>query len=80
MGPGETSRALPLGKKTHQTSAGEPAHSFANLLAHLGTRTRNTVQIASATELLTLLQKSETSTNPYFVLFRPGSKRGNKSG
>jgi len=46
--PAEPSPSAQEKKKTHQTSSGEPAHSFATLLAHLGTRTRNTVQITAA--------------------------------
>ena len=48
-------------KKTHQTSSGEPAHSFATLLAHLGTQTRNTVEIAAAAEPTTFQQLTEPS-------------------
>jgi transposase len=48
--PAEPSPSAQEKKKTHQTRSGEPAHSFASLLAHLGTRTRNTVQIASAAD------------------------------
>jgi hypothetical protein len=39
--------------------AGKPAPRFANLLAHLGTRTRNTVQIASASEPTTFQLQGE---------------------
>lgn len=49
-------------KKTHQTSSGQPAHSFASLLTHLGTRTRNTVQIAAAAEVATFQQLTEPDT------------------
>ena len=45
-----------------QTSSGEPAHSFASLLAHLGTRTRNTVQITAAAEPTTFQQLTEPDT------------------
>jgi transposase len=34
-------------KATHQTSGGLPVHSFRTLLAHLGTRSRETYQVAS---------------------------------
>jgi transposase len=57
--PAEPSPSAQEKKKTHQTSSGEPAHSFASLLAHLGTRTRNTVQIASAAEPTTFQQLTE---------------------
>jgi hypothetical protein len=46
----EPSPAAQAKKKTHPTSSGEAAHSFASLLAHLGTRTRNIVQITSGAE------------------------------
>jgi len=49
VNPAEPSASAKEKKKTHRTSSGEPAHSFHSLLAHLGTRTRNTVQIAPAT-------------------------------
>jgi transposase len=48
--PAEPSPSAQAKKKTHQTSSGEAAHNFASLLAHLGTRTRNTVQITSGAE------------------------------
>jgi transposase len=57
--PAEPSPSARQKKKTHQTSSGEPAHSFASLLAHLGTRTRNTVQIVSAAEPTTFQQLAE---------------------
>jgi transposase len=34
-------------KTTHQTTGGMPVHSFRTLLAHLGTRSRETYQVAS---------------------------------
>jgi len=46
-------------KKTHQTAAGEPAHSFASLLAHLGTRSRNTIQVLSDPDGATFQQLTE---------------------
>jgi transposase len=48
--PAQPSASAQQKKKTHRTSSGETAHSFASLLAHLGTRTRNTVQITAAAE------------------------------
>jgi transposase len=57
--PAEPSASAQQKKKTHQTASGEPAHSFASLLAHLGTRTRNTVQIVSAAEPTTFQQLAE---------------------
>jgi transposase len=46
--PAQPSASAQAKKKTHQTSVGEPTHSLASLLAHLGTQTRNTVQIGEA--------------------------------
>jgi transposase len=46
-------------KKTHQTSSGELVHSFATLLAHLGTQTRNTVAIGAAAAATTFEQLAE---------------------
>jgi transposase len=46
-------------KKTHQTSSGEPAHSFATLLAHLGTRSRNTIRVVSDPDGATFQQLTE---------------------
>jgi transposase len=57
--PAQPSPSAQEKKKKHQTSAGEPVHSFASLLAHLGTRTRNTVQITTAVEPTTFQQLSE---------------------
>jgi hypothetical protein len=57
--PAEPSTSAQEKKKTHQTSSGQPAHSFASLLAHLGTRTRNTVQIGAAADSATFQQLTE---------------------
>lgn len=57
--PAKPSAGAQKKKKTHRTSSGEPAHSFATLLAHLGTRTRNTVQVACADEPITFQQLTE---------------------
>jgi transposase len=57
--PAEPSAAAQEKKKTHQTAFGERAHSFASLLTHLGTRTRNTVQIAAAADATTFQQLTE---------------------
>jgi transposase len=46
-------------KKTHQTAAGHPAHSFASLLAHLGTRSRNTVRLGGDADAATFQQLTE---------------------
>ena len=57
--PAKPSPSAQKKKKTHRTTSGEPAHSFASLLAHLGTRTRNTVQISAAAEPTTFQQLAE---------------------
>lgn len=64
--PAEPSASAQEKKKTHRTRSGGPAHSFASLLTHLGTRTRNTVQIApvagSSDEPATFQQLTEPDT------------------
>jgi transposase len=45
--PAEASESAKAKKKTQKTAEGMPVHSFATLLAHLATRTRNTHQIVS---------------------------------
>jgi transposase len=45
--PATASQSAKAKKKTQKTSAGETVHSFATLLAHLGSRCRNTHQIIS---------------------------------
>lgn len=60
--PAEPSPSAQKKKKTHQTASGATAHSFASLLAHLGTRTRNTVQITLAAEPTTFQQLTESDT------------------
>jgi transposase len=60
--PAEPSPAAQEKKKTHQTPNGETAHSFASLLTHLGTQTRNTVQITFAAEPATFQQLAEPDT------------------
>lgn len=57
--PAEPSASAQAKKKTHQTSSGEPAHSFATLVAHLGTQTRNTVAIGGGAEATTFEQLAE---------------------
>jgi transposase len=57
--PARPSASAQEKKKTHQTSAGEPAHSFATLLAHLGTRSRQTIQVASDPDGATFQQLTE---------------------
>jgi len=55
----EPSPSVQEKKKTHQTSSGETVHSFASLLTHLGTRTRNTVQVTVEGEPTTFQQLTE---------------------
>ncbi len=45
--PAAASASAKAKKKTQQTANGLPVHSFATLLAHLGTRCRNTHQLVS---------------------------------
>jgi transposase len=45
--PAEPSESAKAKKKTKQTASGMPAHSFATLLAHLATRSRNTHQLVA---------------------------------
>ena len=45
--PAEASESAKAKKKTQKTADGMPVHSFATLLAHLATRSRNTHQIVS---------------------------------
>lgn len=45
--PAEASRSAKDKKKNQQTADGMPVHSFATLLAHLATRSRNTHQLVS---------------------------------
>ena len=44
--PARASESARLKKKTHLTASGLPAHSFRTLMAHLGTRCRNTCVVA----------------------------------
>jgi transposase len=57
--PARPSASAQAKKKTHQSGAGHPAHSFATLLSHLGTRCRNTVQIGAAADGWTFQQLTE---------------------
>jgi hypothetical protein len=43
----------------HQTSGGLPVHSFRTLLAHLGTRNRETYQVASDPSGATFMRLTE---------------------
>jgi hypothetical protein len=47
VAPAKPSDSVRRKKTTHQTAGGLPVHSFRTLLAHLGTRSRETYQVAS---------------------------------
>ena len=47
VAPAKPSDAARRKKTTHQTAGGLPVHSFRTLLAHLGTRCRETYQVVS---------------------------------
>lgn len=57
--PAEASESVKAKKKTKQTANGMPVHSFATLLAHLGTRSRNTHQLVSDPTGTTFQQLTE---------------------
>jgi transposase len=57
--PAQASESAQAKKKTQKTAAGMPVHSFATLLAHLGTRSRNTHQIVSDPTGSTFQQTTE---------------------
>jgi transposase len=57
--PAQSSESVKEKKRTHQTASGWPVHSFSSLLAHLGTRVRNTHQIVSDASGATFQQLTE---------------------
>jgi len=57
--PAEASESAQAKKKIHQTAAGFVAHDYRSLLAHLGTRSRGTYQVAAAGSNATFQQLSE---------------------
>ena len=57
--PAEASKSAKAKKKTQKTAEGAPLHSFATLLAHLATRSRNTHQIVSDPTGATFQQTTE---------------------
>ncbi len=59
VAPARASESARLKKKTHVTSGGLPVQSFRTLLAHLGTRCRNTCVVASAPNQTTFHQLTE---------------------
>ena len=57
--PGEPSASVRRKKSTRQTATGLPVHSFRTLLAHLGSRKRETYQVVSDPSGTALEQLSE---------------------
>src|SRR5512143_268337 len=59
VAPAHASESARLKKKTHLTTGGLPVQSFRTLLAHLGTRCRNTCMVTADPERTTFLQVTE---------------------
>jgi transposase len=59
VAPARASESARLKKKTHVTSGGLPVQSFRTLLAHLGTRCRNTCVVSADPEPTTFRQVTE---------------------
>jgi transposase len=59
VAPAQASGSARLKKKTHATSGGLPVQSFRTLLAHLGTRCRNTCVVAGDPNQTTFRQVTE---------------------
>jgi transposase len=59
VAPARASASARRKKKTHATPGGLPVQSFRTLLAHLGTRCRNTCEVASAPNSATFRQVTE---------------------
>jgi len=59
VSPARASASARLKKKTHATSGGLPVQSFRTLLAHLGTRCRNTCVVTSDPNRTTFRQVTE---------------------
>ncbi len=57
--PAQASASAQDKKKTHQTSSGQPVHSFATLLVHLGRRSRDTLQFVADPGGATFRQDAE---------------------
>ena len=57
--PARASQSARLKKKTHLTPAGLPVQSFRTLLAHLGTRCRDTCEVAAGPKQTTFYQVTE---------------------
>ncbi len=59
VAPAQASESARLKKKTHMTSGGLPVQSFRTLLAHLGTRCRNTCVVTADPNQTTFRQVTE---------------------
>jgi transposase len=59
VAPAQASVSARLKKKTHATPGGLPVHSFRSLLAHLGTRCRNTCVVTGDPKQTTFRQLTE---------------------
>ena len=59
VAPARASASARLKKKTHETSGGLPVQSFRTLLAHLGTRCRNTCVVSADAHQTTFRQVTE---------------------
>jgi transposase len=59
VGPARASASARQKKKTHRTSGGLPVQSFRTLLAHLGTRCRNTCVVSADPQQTTFRQVTE---------------------
>jgi transposase len=59
VAPARASNSVRLKKKTHVTPDGLPVHSFRSLLAHLGTRCRNTCVVVGDSTETTFRQVTE---------------------
>jgi transposase len=62
VAPAKPSDSARRKKTTHQTATGLPVHSFRTLLAHLGTRSRGTYQVALDPSGATFARVSELDT------------------
>jgi transposase len=59
VAPAQPSASVRRKKSTHQTAGGLPVHSFRTLLAHMGGRRRETIQVGTAPNGTTFQQLSE---------------------
>jgi transposase len=59
VAPAQASKSVRLKKRTHLTPEGLPVHSFRTLLAHLGTRNRNTCVVAGDPNETTFVQVTD---------------------